>query len=51
MIVAYEMLKKSLTEYKTKGIKIKRMSDDKKIIKLTRKTFSEKNHIIDYRKM
>ena len=34
MIVTYEMLKESLTDYKAKDIKIKRMSDNKEIIKV-----------------
>ena len=39
MIVTYEMLKESLTDYKAKDIKIKRMSDNKEIIKLTKNLY------------
>lgn len=39
MIVTYEMLKNSLTKYKAPDIKIKRMSDNKEIIKLTKNLY------------
>ena len=32
MVVTYEMLKESLTDYKAKDNKIKRMADNKKIL-------------------
>lgn len=44
MIVTYNILKESLTNYKAKDIKIKRMSDSGEIIKLTKNLYeTDKN--------
>lgn len=42
MIVTYEMLKMSLSKYKTPDMKIKRMSDRGEIIKLTKNLYETK---------
>ena len=39
MLMTYEMLRNSLTEYKAPDIKIKRMSDQNKIIKLNKNLY------------
>lgn len=48
MIVTYEMLKESLTDYKAKDIKIKRLSDNKEIIKLTRNLYETNKNAPGY---
>ena len=48
MIVTYEMLKESLTDYKAKDIKIKRMSDNKEIIKLTKNLYETNKNAPGY---
>lgn len=48
MIVSYEILKNSLTDYKAKDIKIKRMSDNGEIIKLTKNLYETEKNIPGY---
>ena len=48
MIVTYEMLKESLTDYKARDIKIKRMSDNKEIIKLTKNLYETNKNAPGY---
>ena len=48
MIVTYEMLKESLTVYKAKDIKIKRMSVNKEIIKLTKNLYETNKNTPGY---
>ena len=48
MIVTYEMLKESLTDYRAKDNKIKRMADNKEIIKLTRNLYETNKNAPGY---
>ena len=48
MIVTYEMLKESLTDYRAKDNKIKRMADNKEIIKLTRNLYETNKNTPGY---
>lgn len=48
MIVTYNILKESLTNYKAKDIKIKRMSDGGEIIKLTKNLYETNKNIPGY---
>ena len=48
MIVTYEILKESLTDYKARDIKIKRMSDNKEIIKLTKNLYETNKNAPGY---
>ena len=48
MIVTYEILKNSLTDYKAKDIKIKRMSDSGEIIKLTKNLYELDKSVSGY---
>lgn len=48
MIVTYEMLKESLTDYRAKDNKIKRMADNKEIIKLTRNMYETNKNTPGY---
>ena len=48
MIVTYEMLKESLTDYRAKDNKIKRMADNKEIIKLTRNLYETNKNTLGY---
>ena len=48
MVVTYEILKNSLTNYKAKDIKIKRMSDSGEIIKLTKNLYETDKDIPGY---
>lgn len=48
MIVTYEILKNSLTDYKAPDIKIKRMSDNGEIIKLTKNLYETEQDTSGY---
>lgn len=48
MIATYTMIKESLPNYKAKDIKIKRMSDNQEIIKLTKNLYETNKNISGY---
>lgn len=48
MIANYTMIKESLPNYKAKDIKIKRMSDNQEIIKLTKNLYETDKNISGY---